>query len=102
MSTDLLTLFSDDDHINLNLDSLRQLSQSIAMNWDKFVRDAPEPWKRDGFITMSTPTSIAIRIGQNTRICTQDSLDDEANIWEQERRYRYIDFLSFAIATDIT
>jgi hypothetical protein len=97
-----LTHLSDEDHISLDLESLRLLSDAVAMKWDKFVRDAPEHWKRDGFITMSTPTSIAIRIGQNTRICAQESMDEEARIWEQERQYRYIDYLSFAIATDIT
>jgi hypothetical protein len=90
-----------EETIVLSLQESRKFSRNMAFLWNTFVGLAPDEWKDDGFLASHLPTSITCRYGQNQQICQEDTLDQEADCWHSERNYEKIDFLSFALATDI-
>ena len=91
----------DDALLKLQLEDVKWLSNQIAEKYKKFVQDAPPAWLEDGFLQSHFPSSITSRYGQNQCICVSGQLDNEGRMWDQERDYSQIDYMTFAIATDI-
>jgi hypothetical protein len=66
--------------------------------WTSFVQNAPREWLSDEFLTSRVPISVSSRYGQNRAL----NFDDEAaEVWERERDYSHIRYMSIALATHI-
>ncbi|KAG2335701.1 hypothetical protein BDR05DRAFT_953879 [Suillus weaverae] len=89
---------------DLRLDDLFNLHNTIVSDWDEWVAAAPRSWKEDGWLLSRVPVAVACRYGQNQPIANLNARanTEEAKIWNKERSYTNIRYVSVAIATDIT
>jgi hypothetical protein len=87
--------------IRLNCEDLRVLDYQIVEGYDKWVEEAPDNWKADGFITSNAPIIVTSCYGQNARIAIPGHEDEEAADWDLERDYSKIAYLTVALATSI-
>lgn len=65
------------------------------------MNEAPEDWRRDGFLVDRSPIVVTSRFGQNARVGIPGHEADEALDWRLERDYSKVAFLTVAIATSI-
>jgi hypothetical protein len=94
-------LHRDDPQHQLRLIDVQKLHNAFRTYYSTWVRDAPQAWTSDGFLTYNVPISIAVRYGQNQPIVNRDSLNQEATNWLRERNYSQVCHLAVAIATNI-
>ena len=87
--------------IKLNYESLRRLDELLVRGYADWVKDAPEDWKTDGFLTERSPIVVTSCFGQNGRVAIPGKENEEANAWQVERDYSKLAFFTFAIATSI-
>jgi hypothetical protein len=85
----------------LPIADIRQFNTLLIQGWLPFVSEAPDEWKEDGFIEEHVPIGVTSRFGQNQPICLPNEELNEANIWEAERDYRKVKYVSLSLATDI-
>ncbi len=71
----------------------------IVEGYREWVEDAPESWKADGFLTKNSPIIVTSRFGQNAAIVLQGNEEEEAAMWNVERDYSKIAYLTIALAT---
>jgi hypothetical protein len=89
--------------LDLTLPEVRLLNQYFEQDWLDFELSMPLEWKRDNFFQSRCPISITSRYGQNQPICTPNGDHQQAaDLWDQRRSYDNIDFVTFALATDIS
>ncbi|KAG2029472.1 hypothetical protein BDR03DRAFT_987731 [Suillus americanus] len=88
---------------DLRLDDLVALHNTIVSDWDEWVAAAPRSWKEDGWLLSRMPVAITCRYGQNQPIANLNARanTEEGKIWNTERSYTNIRYVSIAIATDI-
>lgn len=86
----------------MTLLQVRALHRKIQDDYETWARDAPHQWSKDDFFINSRPIFVTIHYGQNQEICIRNAFEQEADIWETERDYSKIKYLSIAIATEIT
>ncbi|KAG9308132.1 hypothetical protein JVU11DRAFT_12486 [Chiua virens] len=101
-STELLGRL-DENHrsFQLTLAQTRDLDRHIRAHWDAWVHDAPESWKRDGFLTQNSPVALTVRYGQNQPICHShrpEHLQEESNAWDRDRDYSHLRLAAFSLA----
>jgi hypothetical protein len=85
----------------LNFENLKDLNRHLIHGFARWVRDAPEAWKIDGFITKNSPVVITSRYGQNAAIALVGNRSEEAAAWDRDREFSKIAFLTVTIATSI-
>ena len=101
-SSRLTTLsYSQERTINLNFESLSSLDSLVVRGYKRWVKNAPQHWKEDGFLKNSSPIVVTSRYGQNAAIALHGNEQQEAAAWELDRDYSKISFLTVAIATSI-
>ncbi|CCM06664.1 uncharacterized protein FIBRA_08949 [Fibroporia radiculosa] len=88
-------------HINLNVQQLKQISK-LFKTWGDWVAAAPNHYRQDPFFRTHSPISVTCRYGQNQPICVPRQSAYEASIWDRERDYSKIRFVSMAIATHLS
>jgi hypothetical protein len=77
------------------------LDELIVDGYKRWVDEAPDDWKVDGFLQGRSPIVVTSRFGQNARIATLGNEAEEAEAWEGERDFSKLAFFTFAIATSI-
>ncbi|KAG2738230.1 hypothetical protein P692DRAFT_20882808 [Suillus brevipes Sb2] len=89
---------------DLRLTDLQELNNTITLDWDEWVADAPRTWKLDGWLLSRAPVAITCRYGQNQPIATATDQAHalESKNWHAERSYAHIRYVSVAIATDVS
>jgi hypothetical protein len=70
-------------------------------SYDEWVANAPEFWRKDGFLEGHLPMAITCAYGQNQPIGEAAAAEEQALAWNRERDYSTIRYVSIAIATDI-
>jgi hypothetical protein len=88
--------------IELKLEDMRHLHDTMIELYPSFVGDAPADWKTDQFLEGNVPIVVTSRFGQNQLICAEEFSLVEAENWYKERHWNHISRMTFAIATDIT
>lgn len=74
----------------------------MRYGYQDWVDDAPDSWKRDGFLTSRKPIAVSIRYGQNHPIRLDiDNINIEATSWNQAKRFQEAKFVTIAIATQL-
>lgn len=99
--TDILLLYRSDQTIRLNFEDVKDLDTDMVDKYDDWVDCAPVHWKLDGFLQNNSPIVVTSRFGQNALIAAPGNEDKEADIWNKQRDYSKIAFLTVAIATEI-
>src|SRR5262245_40865341 len=61
----LMIDFFSDEPILMTLSDTMQMDKHIQDDWKNWVSNAPDHWKRDGFLNHRIPISVACRYGQN-------------------------------------
>lgn len=98
----VLVFFRDDDaRTHLRLLDLKFLNDNMEKFWLDWVNDAPEEWKKDGFITEHAPIAVTSRFGQDQPICSSINRVTESLSWLNERCYQKIRFVSIGLATHV-
>jgi hypothetical protein len=87
--------------INLNFEDVTALDALLVEGYQDWVRDAPQSWKVDDFLTHRSPILVTSRFGQNARIAVPGAEEEEANAWQAERDFSKLAFFTFAIATSL-
>ena len=82
--------------IELKAPDVNRWHEKIVQNYHSYFAGAPSYWDKDFFLS-SEPISIVYRYGQNIPISSQ-----EASLWAGERDYKKIQFVSIALATQLT
>jgi hypothetical protein len=85
----------------MNMKYLKQLDEELVSGFHDWVKDAPDHWKADGFLTNNSPIVITSCFGQNAPIGLEGEEDAEAAAWDRDRDFSKIAFLTVAIATSI-
>jgi hypothetical protein len=89
----------DDRTIELYNVDLRVLDRLIVKGYNRWVEEASNYWKADGFITSNSPIIVISCYDRNVRIPAQGNEEDVA--WDLERDYSKIVYLTFALTTSI-
>ena len=77
-----------------------QLHQLICDNFDDWIMNAPEHYKKDGFILDRKPIIIISQYGQNQEMITiGEGAEQEAESWRRKRDFKHVHYMSIAIAT---
>ena len=92
---------SGNQTLRLNFENVRDLDNLIVNGYQHWVDRAPDHWKVDGFITENSPIVVTSCFGQNAAIALPDNEVNEAALWDADRDYSKIAFLTVAIATSI-
>jgi hypothetical protein len=96
-----LVLDRSERFIKLNFEDLKHLDSLIVKCYDKWVEEAPDGWKVDGFLRDRSPIMVTSQFGQNSSITARGNESHEANAWQLERDYSKMAFLTIALATQI-
>jgi hypothetical protein len=87
--------------IRLNLEDVKSLDEAMVEGYEEWARNAPAKWQTDGLFRKNVPIVITSRFGQNTRIAVPENEEEEAELWDRERDFSKVSFLTFALATSI-
>ncbi|KAG9311945.1 hypothetical protein JVU11DRAFT_8206 [Chiua virens] len=88
-------------NIELRLVDAQILQDDFLDHWDAWLEEAPDAWKRDGFLTNNSPVAITIRYGQNQEILLPNLASTERRNFHKDRDYSFIKSFTFSIATHI-
>ena len=69
--------------------------------WSHFVDASPQSWKDDVFFRDHAPITVTCRYGQNQPICKPGEENVEMEAFKNERLYRRVRFVTFALATHL-
>ncbi|KAF9515149.1 hypothetical protein BS47DRAFT_1391881 [Hydnum rufescens UP504] len=96
---DVSTLPRDPEYptIEMRLEDLTLMDVHMSTDWDEWVARAPDAWREDGWLESHIPITLTCKFGQDQPIGNPN----QADIWEHERDYSKIRFLSFALASDL-
>lgn len=97
----LTHISSNEGDIRLNFEDVKALDANIVTGYQAWVAAAPRHWKADGFLEKNSPIVITSRFGQNAAIAVMGNEEREAALWDLQRDYSKIAFLTFALATPI-
>ena len=88
--------------INLNLAYLTKLDTAISRWYNTWVREAPQHYKADNFLSHHIPVAVTSLYGQNQPlpIWEDDDAEDSAN-WSRSHNFDRIKYLSISIATHL-
>lgn len=78
------------------------LHQAIIDRWAPWLTRLPADWLADGWLLSVIIIAVCARYGQNRLICGPNNRELERRQWLEERQWRYVRYMSVAIATDIT
>jgi hypothetical protein len=73
----------------------------IKQSYEQFIDNSPESWKEDGFFTGRKPVAVTCRFGQNLQIGTRGQEEREGLAFEDYCDVSQVQYLSFALATDL-
>ena len=88
-------------------EDVQVLYQAIDEDWDDWVSRAVESdncgWNNSHFLLENVPIMIAVRYGQNQKICHGNdmNLEQEATHWHHIHDYRHMRQITFALATHV-
>ena len=77
------------------------MDKEIVSGYSEWVEKAPAHWTADGFLKNHSPIVITSRYGQNAAIAIPGQEEVEADIWDMDRDFSKVAFLTFALATSI-
>lgn len=78
------------------------LHTAIIDRWLVWLESCPATWLADGWLLSVCIIAVCARYGQNRVICSPDNRPLESRQWLEERQWRYVRYMTVAIATDIT
>ncbi|KAG6379796.1 hypothetical protein JVT61DRAFT_10341 [Boletus reticuloceps] len=91
--------------MHLTLEQFRNLHQRFRATWSDWVNNAPQEWKKDGFLVNNAPVAITLLYGQNQmlRQCLDDdSINQERHNWEFDHDYTNILTFTLSLASHVT
>jgi hypothetical protein len=88
--------------LSLTLNDMRRLHERMTLNYNQWIKNAPDNYKEDGFFTSRRPVGVTSRYGQNQRIGgSQIHGDVEDHNWDNDRPWGDISHVTVALATHI-
>ncbi|KAH9028468.1 hypothetical protein EDB83DRAFT_2678647 [Lactarius deliciosus] len=96
---DQVTNILDHGTIKLNQRNTEKLDELISEGYKEWVENAPNSWKKDGFLEKHSPIVVTSRYGQNVEIAEGGNKTREASHWNKERDYSKVAFTTVALAT---
>ncbi|KAH8977123.1 hypothetical protein EDB86DRAFT_3093129 [Lactarius hatsudake] len=96
---DQVTNILDHGTIKLNQRNTEKLDELISEGYKEWVENAPNSWKKDGFLEKHSPIVVTSRYGQNVEIAEGGNKTGEALHWDKERDYSKVAFMTVALAT---
>jgi hypothetical protein len=87
--------------IRLNLEDVKSLDVAMVEGYEEWKENAPATWQTDGLFRKNVPIVITSLFGQNTRIAVPENEAEEGVMWNAERDFSKVSFLTFALATSI-
>ncbi|KAI0285218.1 hypothetical protein BC826DRAFT_973078 [Russula brevipes] len=94
----------DNIMIELDVKHHQVLDRQISKGYKKWMKEAPEDWKADDFITNNSPIIATLCYDHNVRILTQvnkEAVALEDIAWNSACNYAKITYLTFALTTSI-
>ena len=91
----------------MRLEDVEALHQAIDEDWEDWVSRAVESdnqgWNNNRFLLENVPITIAVRYGQNQKIChgNEMNLEQEAMHWHRIHDYRHMRQITFTLATHV-
>jgi hypothetical protein len=90
----------DDRLVNeTTLPELQKMNDVWPIKYLAWRDSVPDEWRRDGFLDSHLPSVVAKRFGQNEPIRVGDPL--EADLWNSDRHWDKLSYVSLALATHI-
>jgi hypothetical protein len=85
----------------LNFEEVKELDVEMKSKYKRWVANAPNEWKEDGFLATHSPIAVTTKYGQNTRVAEEGREAIEAETWESERDFSKLACMTLALATSI-